>query len=144
MAANGKVLPRVVAERIIERGSTWDEELRTSSNHEQTEGIKSVLGSALQLLSTLCTAFVKEDNQDDVVPKTLRDSLVPWLKTWERRYRDEFIADVSFRVQLLWSPMMDDSGLQGEVKKIRKQTLGWDECGLPGCQSRKDLKACSK
>lgn len=142
LAANGKKLPRVVAERLIERGSVWDEELRTSNGTDK-ENLKSILGSALQLLSTLCTAFVKEDNQDNVVPKNIRDGLVPWLKAWERRYRGEFLADVSFRVLLLWSPLMSE-GLQEDVKKIRKQTLGWDECGLPGCQNQKDLKACSK
>lgn len=142
IAANGKKLPRVVAERLIEYGPVWDEEMRTSSSTGK-DNIKSILGSALQLLTTLCMAFVKEGNQDDVVPKNLRDGLVPLLETWERRYRGEFLANVSLRVLILWGPLMG-SGLQEEVKKIRKQTLGWDECGLPGCRSRKDLKACSK
>jgi|SRR5882762_7430288 len=76
VAANGKQLPQVLAEHIAELGFAWEPELRKPSDHELSEDHKkSIVASAMQLLSTLCTAFVKETDQETVVPKVLRDKL---------------------------------------------------------------------
>src|ERR1700734_482502 len=60
-AANAKQLPRGVAERVAELGFAWEPKLRNSSAGGLEENYKSTLASAVQLLSTLCTSFVKEE-----------------------------------------------------------------------------------
>lgn len=145
LAANGKRLPRIVAERIAEIGFAWEPELRRPTSRDLDERYKSILGSAVQLLSTLCTAFVKVPDQESVVPAELREKLMPLLKEWARRYRGTFMGDVTLRVSAAWSPELHRDGwFKDEVKKVRKQALGWDICGLPGCEVTTGLKACSK
>lgn len=144
-AANGKLLPRVVAERVAELGFAWEPRLRSPSPGEIEQHYMSILANAVQLLSTLCTAFVKETDQEAVVPKILRDKLKPLLTTWSYRYRGQFFGDVTLRVCYAWSPDLDaDSGFSVEIRRVRKQCLGWEECGLPGCGVRSNLKACGK
>jgi hypothetical protein len=143
LAASGKQLPRVVAERVAELGFAWEPELRNPSLRELEEHYISILGSAVQLLSTLCTSFVKEEDLESVVPKALRDKLKPLLKTWAQRYRNQFFGDVTLRVLAAWSPGVDPV-FNDEAKKVRKRTLGWDQCGLPGCAVKTGLKACGK
>jgi len=144
LAANGKLLSRVVAERVADLGFAWEPVLRSPSAGELQEHYISILASAVQLLSTLCTYFVKEDNQEAVVPKALRDKLKPLLKSWAQRYRDQFLGDVALRVWGAWSPEFDGSGLKKAAKKFRKQFLGWEECGLSECRVKSELKACGK
>jgi len=144
LAANGKQLPRVVAERVAELGFAWEPELRSSSSTELEQHYLSILASAVQLLSTLCTSFVKEDDQESVVPKALRDRLKPLMKTWSQRYKNQILGDVSLRVLAAWSSELDGGWFNGEAKKVRKRTLGWDECGLPQCEVKTGLKACGK
>lgn len=144
LAANGKILPRVVAERVAELGFAWEPELCNSSVDVVVDYYKSLLGSAVQLLSTLCAAFIKEDDQELVVPKALRDKLKPLLKTWAQRYERQFFGDVSLRVWGLWSPELGNGWLGEEAKKVRKRSLNWEVCGLPGCQVTAGLKACGK
>jgi hypothetical protein len=143
-AANGKLLPRVVAERVAELGFSWEPQLRNPTTEEIDDHHKSILASAVQLLSTLCTSFVKEDNQESVVPKVLRDNLKPLMKTWAQRYEKQFLGDVSLRVWALWSPELDDGWLSEQVKKVRKRSLNWEVCGVPGCGVKAGLKACGK
>jgi hypothetical protein len=145
VAANGKQLPRVVAERVAELGFSWDPVLRNpTAGGLVVEHYKSILASAVQLLSTLCTSFVKEDDQETVVPKVLRDKLKPLMKTWAQKYQREILGDVSLRVWAAWSPELDGGWLSEQVKKVRKRTLNWEECGLPGCGVKTGLKACGK
>lgn len=140
LAAAGKQLPRVLAERILELGQKWEPELLNPSP-QINENYKSYLSSALQLLSTVCAVFIKIDNQETVVPKALKDRLIPLLKKWGQRYRGEFLAEVSGRVYALWTP---SAGMRADAKRVRKRTLNWEECGLPGCEVKMNLKARSK
>lgn len=144
VAANGKLLPGVVAERVADLGFAWDPELRHPSIEGLEDHYKSILGSAVQLLSTLCTSFVKEEDQEAIVPMTLRGKLIPLMKTWAQRYENQLLGDVSLRVCAAWSPELGNSWFNKEVKKIRKRTLNWDVCGLPGCTVKTELKACGK
>lgn len=143
LAVNGKQLPLVVAERIAELGFAWEPELRSPSLRELEEHYISILSSAVQLLSTLCTSFVKEGDQESVVPNALRERLKPLLMTWARRYRNQFFGDVTMRVLAAWNPKIDPT-FRDDAKKFRKLILGWDQCGLPGCMLKTGLKACSK
>ncbi|KZP28043.1 hypothetical protein FIBSPDRAFT_1039751 [Athelia psychrophila] len=144
LAANGKRLPRIVAERIAELGTAWEPELRRPTSRDLAEHYEGILASAVQLLCTLQTAYIKELDQESVVPGELRRKLQPLLQGWSNRYRGTILGDASVRVLLNWSPESGDSWFRDYAKTVRKHTLGWDVCGLSSCEVTTGLKACSK
>ncbi|KAF7979351.1 hypothetical protein HWV62_42787 [Athelia sp. TMB] len=145
IAADGKLLPKVVAERITELGQAWEPTMRQNTDRELENHYRGILTSAVQLLSTLQTAFVKERDQESVVPKSLRDELKPLLRAWATRYQGDVMSDVAGRVLSAWSPELGGgSGFRNDARRIRKHTLGWDVCGLPHCETTTELKACSR
>ncbi|KAF8576782.1 hypothetical protein K439DRAFT_603167 [Ramaria rubella] len=80
IAADGKRLPRVLAERLLERAPVWDHFMLSKASDLPEVHYEIIAGSAVQLLSTLLTVFVKEADQNTVVPRATREGLVPWLK----------------------------------------------------------------
>lgn len=144
LAANGKKFPRILAERIADVAFNLERELRNATTTpERVTHLKATLASPIQLLSTMCTTFIKETDQEAVIPTALRARLKPLMKLWSQRYSEEILGLVSLQVWGAWSQELSD-GLAREIKKVRKKTLGWDVCGLPECNVSKDLKACSK
>ena len=132
LAANGKLLPKVVAERIAEIGPAWEPTMRQNTDRELEDHYRGILASAIQLLSTLQTAFVKQSDQESVVPEELRDKLKPLLRVWATRYSGNIMGDVAGRVLLAWSPELEgDSRFRSHARRVRRHIMGWDVCGLP-------------
>ena len=132
VAQPGKQLPAVIAERIVKLAPRWDTQMVIpGSDYEDS------LGNAIQLLTTLCTIFFKE-NLDSVIPKTTRTALQPWLRKWTNQ--GEFLRTVSVRLVDIFS----NPFFQSDVQSFRRMLKNWDTCALPGCGSKKDLKVCSR
>jgi len=139
------ILLKIVATRIVEVGPAWDVIMRRETNRGLKEHYRDLLLYAVQLLSALQTAFVKQRDQNSVVPEELRTSLKPLLRAWAIRYQDDTLGVVAARVLLAWSPELNNEiRFHDLARKMRKQTLGWEACGLPGCGVTQNLKACSK
>jgi hypothetical protein len=146
IALQGKLLPSVLAERLLERAPRWDRLMLQQPDNMPPYYYKSITASAVQLLSTLLTSFVKEPDQEKVVPRATRRALLPWLQKWYRRYPvhnpgPTVLGDVSMRV---WAQMSEEMDITGAVKGVRKALRNWEMCALPSCDSKSNNKACAK
>ena len=143
LAAPGKRLPSVLAQRLLELAPYLDNRMRTGISNRPADFYRSFTGSCIQLLSTLLTIFVKVPDLDAVVPTATRQGLLVWLRRWSERYSsgDSFLGDVSSRTLAQLFPVVDMKIL---AKSVRKQLKNMDTCALPSCAVNKDCKTCSK
>jgi hypothetical protein len=138
IAAGGKLLPQALAQRLVQLGPRWERQIINPPSDKPDGYYSSAAGSTIQLLSTLCTAFIKESDQNIVIPQETKNALIPLLRRWARR-RD-FLGTVSTRVlDILLSP----SFCVG-VNNVRRQLKNWNICGMPNCIIKTDLKACGR
>jgi len=149
IAADGKLLASALAKRLVAVAPRWDMQMRNPPTNMAPDYYTSAAGSAIQLLSLVTTTYLKEPDQDSVVPKATREQLVPWLSTWMKRYNNQFLGDVSKRVWISLSGNLSpsiygDSSMQKEYLRVRKLFNNALNCGVPGCENTKDLKACGK
>jgi hypothetical protein len=72
VAAAGKRLPQVLADRLVDVSHRWDGYMTASNNTAQGkakhEYYVATAGSAVQLLSTLCTNLINEDRNTIISP----------------------------------------------------------------------------
>jgi hypothetical protein len=114
---------------------------RTTYGEEKRQYYIAATGSAVQLLSTLCTHFINETDRSAVIPSETQQKLLPFLRVWSRRYDGQFLGDVSLRMIAYLSKR---TRLDEEFNRVRKSYKNWDVCGLPSCDLRKHLKVCGK
>ncbi|KAJ7117928.1 hypothetical protein C8R43DRAFT_1036920 [Mycena crocata] len=145
IAAAGKRLTQVLADRLTTLISRWDERMSTSSttshDEEKRQYYLAGAGSAIQLLSTLSTHYINETDRTAVISLETQRKLKPVLLLWGRRYNGQFLGDVSQRLILYMSQVEE---FDRDAKKIRKMIKNWEVCGLRSCSVRKELKACGR
>ena len=143
LAAPGKRLPSVLAQRLLELAPYLDNRMSAGILNRPADFYQTFTASCIQLLSTLLTIFVKAPDQDVVVPAATRQGLLAWLRRWSDRYRvaDSFLSNVSSRTLAQLFPVVDMKDL---AKSVRKQLKNLDTCALPFCSVDKNCKACSK
>ncbi|KAJ6602381.1 hypothetical protein DFH09DRAFT_1124750 [Mycena vulgaris] len=142
IAAAGKCLPQILAERLAHVSDRWEKKMtEIPRNEEKREYYKAAAGSAIQLLSTLCTHFVNEPDRSAVISHETQRQLVAVLTIWTRRYNGQFLGDVSLRMLVYMSEV---TTVDQAFNKVRKLNKNWDVCGLPSCSVRKELKVCSR
>ncbi|RDB22154.1 hypothetical protein Hypma_010751 [Hypsizygus marmoreus] len=143
-AAGGKKLTQALAERVVSLAPTWDRHLLSPEVDSRTgrpgDYFKSVIGSAVQLLSTLLTTFVKEDLAT-VLSAATKAELLPWLQKWSARYMREFLGEVCLRTLGILS---GERGFNKGVRSMRKVFKNWDTCGIPTCEVTENLKVCGR
>ncbi|KAJ7510297.1 hypothetical protein B0H11DRAFT_2269704 [Mycena galericulata] len=144
IAAPGKRLPQVLAERLAQVSERWERKLtalaRSPSDKEEGEYYMAAAGSAIQLLGTLCTQFINEKDRTAVISRAIQQKLLPVLTLWGRRYSGQFLGDVSLRMVAY---MSDAAPLDRDFNRIRRMNKNWEVCGLPSCSVRKELKVCA-
>jgi hypothetical protein len=143
-AAQGKRLPSVLAERLLDRAPRWDRLMQNEPQIFAPHYHESIASSSVQLLSTLLAAFVKQRDQEAVVPRVTRDALLPWLQTWARRYSGRNASPTGLGEVCLWAQIPKVVDITREAKTFRKAGLGWETCAMPGCGKTSDNKACAK
>ncbi|KAJ7902792.1 hypothetical protein B0H14DRAFT_2667701 [Mycena olivaceomarginata] len=142
IAAAGKRLPQVLADRLAGVSIRWENKMTTITHGEAPRQYYiAAAGNAVQLLSTLCTHFINETDRDRVVSHETQQKLLPILTVWSHRYTGQFLGDVSLR---MIAYMSKATKLDEEFNKVRKLYKNWDVCGLPSCSIRKNLKVCGK
>lgn len=134
-AANGKRLSRVLAQRIGAVGPRWNREMTKNSERS------GAAACSLELLSTLCTAFVKEADQETVVTSQTKQSLMPLLRRWGRERAHEVLGFVSTRT---YEQLSGNATYQAGARTLRRQYKNWNVCGLLNCGITENLKACAK
>jgi hypothetical protein len=144
VALKGKLLPRVLAERMLDRAPRWDGLIL---RQPAPSLCVDILLASLELLSVLLASFVKEPDQEKVVPRATRRALLPWLQKWIRRYPPRNISghtglgDVCLRV---WAQMSEEMDFTKAVMNVRKGFQNLEICALPSCDLKSNNKACSK
>ncbi|KAJ7629475.1 hypothetical protein DFH06DRAFT_1225825 [Mycena polygramma] len=149
IAAAGKQLPQVLADRLANISARWEKKMTAPTKtpdgkgkpyaEEKRQYYMSIAGSATQLLSTLCTHFINEPDRNTVISRETQKKLLPILSQWSRRYSGEFLGDVSLRMVAFMSKKWNE-----DFDTIRSLTKNWQVCGLPSCGVRKNLKVCGK
>ncbi|KAJ7186828.1 hypothetical protein C8R46DRAFT_280471 [Mycena filopes] len=142
IAAPGKRLPGVLAERLAQVSAQWDAKMiAVPRRDDEREYYIAAAGSAIQLICTLCTHFINEADRDKVIPKQTQQALLPILAIWGRRYNGEFLGDVSRR---LLAYISRAPSWEQAFNSVRSSTKNWGVCGLPVCNVRKDLRVCAR
>ncbi|KAJ7650614.1 hypothetical protein FB45DRAFT_1050528 [Roridomyces roridus] len=140
LAAQGKLLPQVLAQRVAAVGARWDAKLRSPSiTQEERDLYMGAATSAVQLLSTICIHFINEPDRTRVVARETQVKLGKILMVWSRRYRHQFLGDVSQRMLEFMSGVIDPIFV-----RMRRIYQNCDVCGLDSCQVRTRLMACSR
>ena len=140
IAAGGKKLTQALGERLLELAPIIDNMVRHPPANRPDGYFLGLLGSAIQLLSTLLTIFVKEKERT-VLSQEMKDGLTPWITSWLQRYPREFLAEPCKRTLLAFRR---NERFIEEAKNVRREWKNWNECGLPSCTSTENLKVCSK
>lgn len=136
VAVGGKVLTRTLALRISAIGPRWNGEMATSRPE-----LSETAGCVVQLLSTLCAAFVKKSDQEAVVPLETKQSVMPLLRRWAGEREHEFLGTTSLRT---YRQLSGEASLRADAKQLRRQLKNWNVCGLPSCDATEKLLACGK
>lgn len=134
---------RVLGQRLVELGPSWDRKMLHPPMGREQGYYESAAGTAIQLLSTLLAAFIKEPKESPILlPKETKAALLPWLKKWEKRYLGkEFLGMVCNRTR---SQLEGNADMKKDAKDVRKVLKNWMVCGKPGCESTSSLKACGR
>ncbi|KDR73653.1 hypothetical protein GALMADRAFT_228099 [Galerina marginata CBS 339.88] len=142
VADGGKVLMRVLAQRLVDIAPTWDRKMLNPPLDREPGYYESAAGTSIQLLSTLLAAFVKEGKDSPILlTPELKAKLLPWLKKWDQRHRREFLGVVCNRTRNL---LEGQANLMRDAHQIRRMLKNWNSCGKPGCESTSNLKACGR
>ncbi|KAF9053017.1 hypothetical protein BJ165DRAFT_1444858 [Panaeolus papilionaceus] len=141
-AEGGKKLIRTITQRLIEVAPAWDRKMLHTPIDREDGYYQSAAGTAIQLLSTLHAAFIKEPAGSPILltPQLKKDVLV-WLRKWESRHRSEFLGQVCMRTR---SQIQGHAEMQKDARMIRRLLKNWEACGNPGCEKNDNLKACSR
>ena len=142
-AEGGKRLMRVLAQRLIELSPSWDRKMLHPPVDREPGYYESAAGTAIQLLSTLLAAFIKEPKESPILlSREMKVALLPWLKKWEKRYLGrEFLGRVCNRTRC---QLEGNAEVKKDAKDVRKALKNWMICGKPGCESTSNLKACGR
>ena len=145
IAADGKQLPRVLAERLLEHAPRLDRLMLARPTNRPTLYYESVATSSVQLLSTLLVMFVKVKDQETILPALTRQGLLPWLHKWSHRYAnkdaDTPLGSISLRALAQISSKID---IRADAKQVRRKIKNWDVCAIPSCEKKTNNQACSR
>ncbi|KDQ20211.1 hypothetical protein BOTBODRAFT_390453 [Botryobasidium botryosum FD-172 SS1] len=139
IAAPGKRLAYVQANRILVQAEEWDRGL-DDSRKIYARSFQSAIGNSVQLLSTALTML---DGDPAFVPvdKAVATRILPYIEKWKKRFGTGFGGDACKTASGL---------LKGEKYYInftrlqRAMLEGLGECALPSCKNDKDLRACGR
>jgi len=142
-AEGGKKIMRVLAQRLIELGPSWDRKMLHPPTDREPGYYESAAGTAIQLLSTLLAAFIKEPKESPILlSRETKAALLPWLKKWEKRYiGKEFLGMVCNRTRIQLEGSVE---IKKDAKDVRRALKNWMVCGKPGCESTSSLKTCGR
>ncbi|KAF9024832.1 hypothetical protein BDZ89DRAFT_1162040 [Hymenopellis radicata] len=135
--AQGKRLPGLIAERLVTFSPRWNEGMHRERTRNDPD-YKNELVTILQLLASLCTIYVRDDSI--AIPSETKERLLPVLEAWKREYRNEDLGRFAQRLYAI----LTNPAFRPVVKMVRKGMKNWDMCGLPTCEVKENLKACSK
>ncbi|KAK7028287.1 hypothetical protein R3P38DRAFT_2935181 [Favolaschia claudopus] len=146
IAAPGKQLPQLLADRLADAAPRWEGKMAASRRNvcdEERQHYISAAANAVQVLNTLCTHFIKVKDRETVISRETQGKLLPFFLRWSRRYRGQFLGDVSERMKNFFS---NQAERDEEFRIVRRMYRNWDVCGLPTCNERteKKLKACGR
>ncbi|KAF9532219.1 hypothetical protein CPB83DRAFT_847449 [Crepidotus variabilis] len=141
-AEGGKRLLKTIAERVVELAPSWDKKMLNPPLDREPGYYESAAGTAIQMISTLSAAFVKESVDSPIlIAQETKQALIVWLRKWERRHASEFLGRVSERTR---SQLERRDRLMQDANRIRRMLKNWDRCGYIGCNKDSDLKACAR
>ncbi|PPQ63266.1 hypothetical protein CVT24_006791 [Panaeolus cyanescens] len=142
IAEGSKKLIRTITQRLIDVAPSWDRKMLHTPIDREEGYYQSAAGTAIQLLSTLHAAFIKEPAGSPILlTPQLKKDVLPWLRKWESRHRSEFLGQVCMRTR---SQLLGHADMQRDARQIRRLLKNWEVCGNPGCEKNANLKACSR
>ena len=145
IAAPGKRLPSVIAERLLEVAPQLDHRMRVGTPERPTTAYQDFTATCVRLLSTLLASFVKLPDQEAVVPKATRQGLRPWLKRWNELYGPGTSHPVfGNTISVTWSLLSLNNDIRDTAKAVRKHLINLHRCALPSCDAKGNFKACIK
>ena len=145
IAAPGKRLPSVIAERLLEAAPHLDRRMRVGTPDRPTHFYQDFTAACVRFLGALLASFVKLPDQEAVVQTATRQGLLPWFKRWDELYGlatscDVFNDTLSITMSLL-SPSDD---VRSTARVVRKHLINLHRCALPSCDATGNFKACIK
>jgi hypothetical protein len=145
LAAPGKRLPSVLAQRLLDLAPHLDLRMSSPTPDRPTSFYRSVARSCILFLNTLLAIFAKFPDQNDVVRADIRQGLSSWLVKWSQRYNsassDPSIGDMSV---VALNQLSLTIGMKRKAKSIRRNLMNLDECALPICVVKDNCKICAK
>ncbi|KAJ7589104.1 hypothetical protein C8J56DRAFT_1025540 [Mycena floridula] len=136
-AAPGKLLPSIIADRLIKAAPRWNR-LIAQVIRAPGPDYEGEAANAVQLLGTFWTAFSRAD-PEMVISAEQRERLIPLLIGWSTQYRGQFLGVVSSRLRAMFTMRVFNTQM---VAPMRKTMKNWNICALPQCNSDNDLRAC--
>jgi len=142
VAAGGKLLIRTIAQRLVEVGPTWDRKMLHPPTDRPEDYYGGIAATVIQLLSTVLAAFIKEPSNSPIhVSTEVKAPLIALLRKWERRYRVKDLGCICNRAR---NQLQGQADLLRITQEMRRSLKNWAVCGLPGCESKANLKVCSR
>ncbi|RDB22234.1 hypothetical protein Hypma_010747 [Hypsizygus marmoreus] len=137
VAADGKRLAQVVAERLVTYAPTWDHGALHPPPNWPDDYFKGLIEGAVQVLTTILASFSKEKDQTLIISSATRDGLSHWLLIWSKRYKNDSLGSMVTGIMVIISGMKHRN-----ITSMRKHLKNWDSCALPGCKATEKLRAC--
>ena len=145
IAAPGKRLPSVIAERLLKLAPHLDHRMQVGTPDLPTTFYQEFTSTCVRLLSTLLAIYVKLPDQEAVVPKATRQGLRPWLERWDELYGPGTSRPVfGNTISATWSLLSLTHNIRGTARAVRKRLINLHRCALPSCDAKDNLKACIK
>lgn len=142
IAMGGKRLPQVIGQRLVALGPTWDGHLQNPPTNRIPEYFALLTASVLRLFCNLLAAFIKEEDQTQVISSRTSGQLRPMLRSWALRYPNTCLGEVSMRALGVLSG--NPEYLRDVNRFVRRDVKNWKVCAMPKCKVSVDLKACGR
>jgi hypothetical protein len=155
MAAPGKRLPAVLAQRLLDLAPHLDRRMqfgtRFRTRHRARDFYQKFANNSIKLLHTLLSIFSKMPDRNAVVPLAVQQGLLPWLELWDQRYSSDDLtssdpeACLGLNCWLLWAHLSPEIDITRDIKFHRRHLKRADYyCALPSCSVKHRCKVCAK
>jgi len=143
LAAPGKRLPSVLAQRLLDLAPDLDLRMRSPTHNRPAIFWRRIACSCVALLCTLLAVFIKVPDLNVVINADIRQGLSVWLTKWHLRYSsiDPVLEMWFVKTCCLLCP---STAVKNKAKLVRRRFKNLDECALPICSAKDGCKICSK